>query len=65
MHNKSAISAENRDKSKENQTKFIVNALSRGFVPSIVMKWTGHNDYKPMRPYIDIVDAIKARKCLE
>ena len=39
---------------------FIVNALSRGIAPSIVMKWTGHNDYKSMKPYIDIVDAIKA-----
>ena len=27
---------------------------------SIVMKWTGHNDYKSMKPYIDIVDSIKA-----
>lgn len=39
---------------------FIVNALSRGITPSIVMKWTGHNDYKSMKPYIDIVDSIKA-----
>lgn len=39
---------------------FIVNALSRGIAPSIVMKWTGHNDYKSMKPYIDIVDSIKA-----
>lgn len=39
---------------------FIVNALSRGIALSIVMKWTGHNDYKSMKPYIDIVDSIKA-----
>lgn len=39
---------------------FIVNALSLGIPPSIVMKWTGHNDYKAMKPYIDIVDTIKA-----
>ena len=39
---------------------FIVNALSLGIPPNIVMKWTGHNDYKAMRPYIDIVDSIKA-----
>jgi len=25
-----------------------------------VMKWTGHSDYKAMKPYIDIVDSIKA-----
>ena len=23
------------------------------------MKWTGHSDYKSMKPYIDIVDSIK------
>ena len=39
---------------------FIVNALSRGIAPNVVMKWTGHSDYKAMRPYIDIVDSIKA-----
>ena len=39
---------------------FIVNALSLGIPPNVVMKWTGHNDYKAMRPYIDIVDSIKA-----
>lgn len=39
---------------------FIVNALSLGIPPNVVMKWTGHNDYKSMKPYIDIVDDIKA-----
>jgi len=39
---------------------FIVNALSRGISPSVVMKWTGHSDYASMKPYIDIVDSIKA-----
>ena len=39
---------------------FIVNALSRGISPNIVMKWTGHSSYSSMKPYIDIVDAIKA-----
>ena len=39
---------------------FIVNALSLGVPPNIVMKWTGHSDYKAMKPYIDIVDTIKA-----
>ncbi len=24
------------------------------------MKWTGHSDYKAMKPYIDIADSIKA-----
>ena len=39
---------------------FIVNALSLGIPPSVVMKWTGHSDYNAMKPYIDIVDSIKA-----
>ena len=39
---------------------FICHALSMGIPPEIVMKWTGHSDYKAMKPYIDVVDAIKA-----
>ena len=40
---------------------FIVTALSRGVPPNVVMKWTGHSDYKSMKPYIDIVDSAKAQ----
>ena len=29
---------------------FIVNALSLGITPNVVMKWTGHSDYKAMKP---------------
>lgn len=39
---------------------FICNALMLGISPQIVMKWTGHSDYKAMKPYIDIADAAKA-----
>ena len=39
---------------------FIVNCLSLGIAPNVVMKWTGHADYKSMKPYIDIVDETKA-----
>ena len=39
---------------------FICNALMLGIAPQIVMKWTGHSDYKAMKPYIDIADAAKA-----
>lgn len=39
---------------------FVVNALSMGIPPSVVMKWTGHSDYKAMKPYIDVSDAAKA-----
>ena len=36
------------------------NALALGIPPQVVMKWTGHSDYKAMKPYIDIADDIKA-----
>lgn len=38
---------------------FIVNALSMGIPPQVVMKWTGHSDYKAMKPYIDVTDAAR------
>lgn len=39
---------------------FICNAISMGIPPQVVMKWTGHSDYKAMKPYIDVCDEIKA-----
>ena len=39
---------------------FICNAIMMGIPPQVVMKWTGHSDYKAMKPYIDIADATKA-----
>lgn len=39
---------------------FISNALMLGIPPQVVMKWTGHSDYKAMKPYIDIADRAKA-----
>lgn len=39
---------------------FISNALMLGIPPQVVMKWTGHSDYKAMKPYIDIADKAKA-----
>ncbi len=38
---------------------FICTALGLGIPPQVVMKWTGHRDYKSMKPYIDIADKIK------
>ena len=38
----------------------IRNALALGIPAQVVMKWTGHSDYKAMKPYIDIADDIKA-----
>ena len=39
---------------------FICHALSAGIPPQVVMKWTGHSDYKAMKPYIDIAEQTKA-----
>lgn len=39
---------------------FICNALALGVPVNVVMKWTGHSDYKAMKPYIDVADSIKA-----
>lgn len=41
---------------------FVVNALYLGIPAEVVMKWTGHSDYKTMRPYVAIVDELKMRE---
>lgn len=38
---------------------FISNAIMLGIAPEIVMKWTGHEDYRTMKPYIAIADKAK------
>ena len=40
---------------------FICNALMLGIPAETVMKWTGHSDYKAMKPYIDITNSAKAK----
>lgn len=40
---------------------FICNALMLGISAEVVMKWTGHSDYKSMKPYIDIADSTKQK----
>lgn len=40
---------------------FICNALSLGIPCDVVMQWTGHSDYKAMKPYIAIADATKKK----
>ena len=40
---------------------FICNALALGIPAQVVMKWTGHSDYKSMKPYIDVADSVKAK----
>jgi integrase len=41
---------------------FIVNALYLGIPAEVVMKWTGHSDYVAMKPYVKIVDELKAKE---
>lgn len=38
---------------------FICSALSVGIPVQVVMKWSGHADYKSMKPYIDVSDKTK------
>jgi integrase len=40
---------------------FVCTALAFGIPPNVVMKWTGHCDYKSMKPYIDIADDIRTK----
>ena len=39
---------------------FICTLLSKGVAPQMVMKFTGHNSYDSMKPYIDITEQAKA-----
>ncbi|MDD2286825.1 MAG: phage integrase SAM-like domain-containing protein [Paludibacter sp.] len=41
---------------------FIVNAIYLGIPAEVVMKWTGHEDYESMKPYIAIVDELKSEQ---
>lgn len=41
---------------------FIVNSFFLGIPAEVVMKWTGHTDYKTMKPYIKIVDVLKEQE---
>lgn len=40
---------------------FVVTALQLGIPSEVIMRWTGHSDYKAMKPYIKIVDELKER----
>jgi len=35
---------------------FICISLSKGIPVETIMKWTGHSDYKAMKPYLDVSD---------
>ena len=43
---------------------FISNALMKGISVNVVMQFTGHSDYKAMKPYIAIADRAK-REAME
>lgn len=38
---------------------FVCNSISLGIPPDVIMKWTGHTDYKSMKPYIDVMSRTK------
>lgn len=39
---------------------FICNSIALGIPTEIIMKWTGHADYKSMKPYIEVMNSAKA-----
>lgn len=41
---------------------FICYALSIGIPIQIIMKWTGHSSYASMKPYIDVINELKANE---
>ena len=38
---------------------FICTALAAGIAPQVIMKYTGHSDYKAMKPYIEVAERTK------
>lgn len=41
---------------------FVVHALRLGIPAEVIMKWTGHSGFSAMRPYVAIVDELKAQQ---
>ena len=40
---------------------FVVTALQLEIPSEVIMKWTGHSNFSAMKPYVKIVDELKAR----
>lgn len=40
---------------------FVVTALRLGIPSEVIMKWTGHNNFSAMKPYVKIVDELKEK----
>ncbi|WP_223844256.1 site-specific integrase [Elizabethkingia anophelis] len=38
---------------------FVCLCIAKGIGLQIIMKWTGHSDYKSMKPYIEVADSTK------
>lgn len=38
---------------------FVVTALTIGIPAEVIMRWTGHADWKSLRPYVEIVDDLR------
>lgn len=38
---------------------FICTAISLGIPVPVVMQWTGHGDYKAMKPYVDVASSVR------
>ncbi len=43
---------------------FVITALQLGIPAEVIIRWTGHADYSSMRPYIKIVDDLKAKSMM-
>lgn len=41
---------------------FVVTALQLGIPTEVIIRWTGHADYKAMKPYVAIVDELKKKE---
>lgn len=39
---------------------FICTAISLGIPVPVVMQWTGHSDYKAMKPYVDVAGSVRS-----
>lgn len=39
---------------------FVINALRLGISSEVIIKWTGHKDFSALKPYVKIVDELKA-----
>lgn len=41
---------------------FVVTALTLGIPAEVIIRWTGHSDFKAMKPYMAIVDEVKRER---